>query len=381
MGGVGLTWGDDMNASRLKEILELLLRQEKEFNIQARMGEVSAALQGMVSAPPQQQAQLQTNFVQALANFRAQMDKMREQFQPAQIKLFDEIGASEFFSDDIGEEIAGWVRQNAGTLVVAHQSLQKLQSERQNFLTQITQTAQGLTKLGVKVYDLKPGEAEIGFLIPREIFENHLTPLIKELATVNRIIRAFSEAATGKVEPVEVRQISTTDPLFFFGINALTIAAIGGAVTWALNTWKQVEEIRKLRSGADKIEAFTPDEKEAFFGTKIKETIALETSKQTEKILAALPQDDGRRHEQKKAIEGALTSILARVERGMTVEIRLIPPPPTAAAKGQPPTVPPVFQDLQQIIPNLVFPKPEGTPVLELSPPEPKEDNKAAKKS
>ena len=89
---------------------------------------------------------------------------------------------------------------------------------------------------------------EIGITIPRKLFDNNLDGLIAELKEIRFILRAFSEVSTGSVEPVILRQISTTDPLFFLGMPAETIAAVGAAVTWVLSTWRQIEEIRNVRA-------------------------------------------------------------------------------------------------------------------------------------
>jgi hypothetical protein len=202
------------------------------------------------------------------------------------------------------------------------------------------------------------------------MFKNHLENLISELGTINRIIRIFSEIATGKPEPVEVDEISTSNPIFFFGLDPATIAMIGASVSWVLATWKQVEDIRKVRAETAKLNPFTPDEIEKFFGTKIKESVKSEVEKQAEKLLETISDNGGRRNELRNGLEWALDSLLARVERGMTVEIRLLPPP-VAAEEGKTPEVPAAFQDLQQIVPQLLFPSAKGEPVLKLPPAEP----------
>ncbi len=65
-----------------------------------------------------------------------------------------------------------------------------------------------------------------------------------------------------------------------------------------------------------------------------------------------------------------LQTILALVERGLEVEIRCLPPP-TQEGEGQEATIPPEFERLKEIIPQLVFPPVEGSSVLDLPPPEP----------
>src|SRR5205823_5912829 len=82
----------------------------------------------------------------------------------------------------------------------------------------------------------------------------------------------------------------------------------------------------------------------------------------------------GRQHELRTGLEWALDSILTRVERGMTVEIRFLPPPEAAAgatgeageagdATGR------AFETLKEIAPQLTFPPPEPVPIRPLPPP------------
>jgi len=243
--------------------------------------------------------------------------------------------------------------------------------QRAAYLQQVTQLRDSLKAIGIEASTLKTGDAEIGFLLPRSLFNNHLDELIKELRDIHRIIRAFSEATVGGVEEVEVRQISTSDPLFFFHLSVATIAAIGAAVTWALNTWKQVEEIRKVRADIQKTEVLTEKEASEIFDKKITEKIGAAI----EAKVNELAKDDGkpgRVKEQRADLAWALESIMAHVERGMIVEIRFLPPiPATADSTSTEESAPsnPDFAMLQQIVPQLVFPKMEGNPILKIPAP------------
>lgn len=368
-----------MNASRLLEIVQLLINTEKKKKIQDTLTEANSALSNLVSQPSQPSHQ--SEFATALEKLRTLMNDVREGFQPAQIKLLEEIGAAQYFTDDLATEISGWVTENVATPAVAQEKLTTLLSERETYLTEIRQLRENLVKVGIEVNGLEAGQAEIGFLLPRELFDNHLEHLLKELDVVKRIIRTFSEAATGSVEPIEVRQISTSDPLFFFGLAPETIALIGVSVTWALNTWKQAEEIRKIRAETEKIAAFKDDPIEKLFEDKIKAQIEQAVTAQTAEIMKEVKGDRERKNEQKNQIKWALESIISRVERGMIVEIRLLPPPIPKAAEGEePPQPPPVFGDLSRIVSQLVFPKMEGTPILRIPPSEPEPPKRPAAK-
>ncbi|HEY1382488.1 MAG TPA: hypothetical protein VGF43_02680, partial [Dongiaceae bacterium] len=257
---------------------------------------------------------------------------------------------------------------------------------RNAYLQNLRTANDTLGAIGIEAEQLEEGTAEIGFQIPRDLFHNNLEGLIKELTAIKRIIRAFSELTVRTPQPIEVRQISTSDPLFFFGLDPATIVTLGAAVTWALATWQKVENIRKTRAETQKIKSFTEEEIESFFGSKIKQTIAQEIEQRTTELVGGHDGKAGRKEEQRTYLRWALESVLARIERGMTVEIRFLPPPkPTEQvadstddeSSGKEET----FARLQEIRPQLVFPTPEENPVLKLPPTEPKPKNEARSKS
>lgn len=323
-------------------------------------------LQNLVNSP--NDAANQNSFSEASKNFEASLTRLRKNFQPAQIVQLEEIDAAKFFSDDIASYIRGIVASNAATLAVARDEIEKFRQEREQFIAQLKQLKGNLALLRIETDDLEAGEAEIGFLIPRKLFKNQLDQLIKELRELNRIIRAFSEATKGSIEPVEVRQISSSDPLFFFLLDPATIAAIGAAVTWALHTWKQLEEIREIRVRTERIDVLKnkkSDLSETFKST-MKEVVKQAVEEKTEEILRSAPDGSGRKHEQRSDISLALNSLLARIERGMTVEIRVLPPAQTAKEGETPEELPSDYQVLQNVADQLLFPKVEGDPILEL---------------
>lgn len=350
------------------EIVSLLLEAENDVDSQERLAAVSAALATLVSSPAE--PSYQRAFAASLDEFRSSLDQLRHRFQPAQVKILDEIGANKFFFTDLAGDIANWISRNPATPAVAQENLSKLVKDRAAFLSELEQLTTSLVAVGIETNGLKPSEAEIGFQLPRELFDNQLEKLIDELRVIRRVIRAFSEAATGSAQPIEVRQISTSDPLFFFGLDPFTIGLIGGAVAWALNTWKQVEEIRKIRAETAKIDALKNEPINEIFESSIKKTIEASIEAKTGELVGAITGKDARKNEQRTDLKWALESILARVERGMTVEIRMLPPvqksPEASDSKTQR-----QFDDLEQIADQLSFPKVAGDPVLALPPVEP----------
>jgi hypothetical protein len=202
-------------------------------------------------------------------------------------------------------------------------------------------------------------------LLPGSIFSNEFEELLKRLRDINRIIRAFSELATGGAEPIIVKQISTTDPQFFFGISVLTLAAVSKSVAWALETWKKVEEIRNLREQTQKLSTPLPDI-EGAFEKKIEETIKAAIATKTDEMLADIDGSAARAKEQKAHVSWALESLLAYIETGLTMEVRFKLPAESTPASEQSEDVARAFETLSNVAPKLSFPKADERPVFSL---------------
>jgi hypothetical protein len=357
-----------MNASRLREILDLLLDREEKFGVQENFRQLNQKLTELISQP--QNADFQSQFSVALEKLHEAAASVRATIEPAQIPLLQEIGADKYYVHDFPADISASIRDNPISPAVTQQKLNQFFGERENYIKRITQLRDNLQSLNIEASSLKEGDAEIGFLLPRSLFNNRLDQLIKELRDINRIIRSFSEATIGRVEEVEVRQISTSDPLFFFGLETQTIAALGLAVTWALNTWKQVEEIRRVKAETRKSGVLSEKEASEIFDKKITEKIDVAIQAKVDEIA----KDDlkpGRVKEQRTDLAWALESILAHVERGMIVEVRFLLSTPKAVQEGDTKAAAEAaaFETLRTIAPELVFPEMEGPPILKLQPP------------
>ena len=218
-------------------------------------------------------------------------------------------------------------------------------------------------KLGVAPDEIQPGEAEAAFTLPRSLFSNELGGLIDELKVVRRIIRALAEAATGSVERIEIGTISTTSPEFFFALNALTVAMIGRAVTWSLDTWKQIEDIRKIRAdlrkvGLDEVAGLT-EVLDGQITKKINEAV----DQKINDIIGVQDGVAGRKEEQRTDLIWALNALLQRIERGMTVKVNAIAP---SNNEGVDERTQRAFREISNLPNQLTFPTPTTQPVLDL---------------
>ncbi|RUW99886.1 hypothetical protein EOA30_23055, partial [Mesorhizobium sp. M8A.F.Ca.ET.059.01.1.1] len=313
-----------MNASRLREILEKALQIDLDLKLRKILNNVTTGLSDVVGSPSD--SGHQQTFASAVDQLRTALSEAATLLSPAEVERLRELGAADYFLPTMSEKIATWLAENPATPAVANEKLTELIGARNVFITEAEQLVGHLDHLDIKVQELEPGEAEIGFLLPRELFGNQFDRLIKELSVVNRIIGAFAEVATGSAETVEVRQISTSDPTFVLGLGLATIVAIGKSITWALDTWKRVDEIRRLKNEAAKVIALKGSAIEELFDKQIKDTVKEEIQKQVAAFLKESQADAGRKNELRTSLTWALESVLARVERGFAVEIRFLPP-------------------------------------------------------
>lgn len=205
-----------MNVERLYEIVAFLRRKDAELGMQTRLGNLNSHLSSLANQP-QNQSQ-QTNVSSALNDLFEAFENFERQISPAQTVLIEEINGSPYFSSQLAHQIKERLVENSITPAVVSAEVSSLTTERQTYLNKLTEVESGLQTLGVEKKEPQPGDVELGVLVPRTLFENHLGHLAQELAILNRIIRVFVEVSTGTGHEIEVRQISTTDPTFFLGI-------------------------------------------------------------------------------------------------------------------------------------------------------------------
>jgi prefoldin subunit 5 len=347
-----------MDAARLLSTAQALVADESRLDIANKIQTVINSLSNMSSQPGQPAYQIQLR--EALSTLLNITD-FKMTANPVFASYAAEIDAEEFFGPAMIENIARIIDENAMTPAAAQQQIQELASRRAQYVQGLYQLVNSLTQVHIKPEKLEPGESQIGFRIPRDIFGNELDGWIDELRVIRRVMRAFSELATGKSEDLQIGEISTTDPIIFLAAAAPTIALLGGAVSWSIDQWKKVEEVRKLRAETQKISDQSGGALDALvadFDQRI--TSMIDTSIEAHaKALVQPGEVAGRGHEQVNDITYALRALTARVERGMTIELRFLPPAPDANGE-----VPQAYVDIEKIVPTLAFPPTAGDPVI-----------------
>lgn len=361
-----------LNTNKLRELVERILQVEAKANTQTALHQLANALASLASSP--QNADYQTQLATAIKLFANSTDKFQTAFSPTDYERVLEL-SQDGFSPIMLEEIIATISENAMSPTVANNFVQNLHDTRNEVFTRLRELQTTLDYFNFGYVEPESGHAELGFQIPRDLFSNSLPGFIKELRDLELIIKFFSEAELGQYEPAQIGSISTTDPLVFVGMAEPVAKAIGLAVSWAVATWLGVEKIRKLRAETAQLKSFTEDEVENIFGTKIKQEIKAAVDSKVAEIVANSKAPQAQRPELEAHLTKALEALLAKIERGMTVELRIGPPPADDNIADDEQDAAQSRQELIDIQASLVFPKASDNPILAI--PELKDDKLA----
>ncbi len=188
------------------------------------------------------------------------------------------------------------------------------------------------------------------------------------------VVDSASLIVSGRASVVNLGQLSTSDPLVTLLLDPKIVMMIGGFVTWALNTWKQIEEIRSLRSKSAKKNGL--DEITALLEKKVKERIDIEIEKHaTELVSSQKAKGD---HELTRRIERTLRMLLQRVERGYHVYI-MLPDKPEDEKIERSKEEDSLFSKLFDLQHSLQFPPANEDPMLALTSDLQEDENKQEK--
>ena len=367
-----------MNTSKLIELAQLLIEQDAQCNLQSNLTAVYNAIANLVSSPGQPEFQKQ--FSQAYVSLNSSVKDLMSSLTPTQLDLISEIGGGPYFTEEMDKQIVEWNNENSLTPAVVQQKIAALMTARADYIANLNQLLSGMKKIGLEAGALQPGQAELGFLLPRPLFKNDFSDLITELDTVKKILNFFAEAMTGSSESIQVQQISTSDPIFGLIVNSVTAYGVMKAITWAVSTCKTVDEIRVIRLKTATTKIYTEDELKSMFDDKIEEILVKRVTEQVSAIMQDKSPKVVNSNELEVKLTWALNNILYRIERGMRVELRFLPLEEQGATDNAAIKTKQMSDELVMMEKTLIFPKITGEPVLKLPPPLENEKNSTKKK-
>jgi hypothetical protein len=353
-----------MDASILRALLAKVLKFENEYKIQTYLDETVSHVSNMASAP--QEPSYQTNFAESFKKLKSSLLKMSDALTPGDWDRLAEITSDNDFSVDLSDGIEEIISQNAATPAVIRDHITEISQNRSDEITRYKNLLNELTYFGFEPTENNIDEGQIGFKIPREIFHNNLPDLIGELNFIRKFVRLVAESEGEEPDKIEVGEISTTDPVFWLIVAYGVAKSVGKLTDWCLDTWKKVEDIRHVRAQTAQLQSFSAEEVDQIFGTKIQAQVDASIQEKVDQLTYEVA-DQARKHELQNGLRPALRQFLARVERGMTVDVRYLPAQSEAGENDEVVEVQEERKgEIHDVAAKLVFRRPVGEPVLQI---------------
>ncbi len=282
------------------------------------------SLQNQVNQP--QQPNFQKEVSEHLITIKTTLtDSPSDTFSPAWRKVLEELQFDDYLGTYLLTKINNVFTRNEITPSVALDELSEIFARLSEIDQSLKKILEGFSTLDIGEDELQPGECEVGVLIPRDAFNNNIEDLSKELKEINFIFGTFEEIATGKRGGLKLRDLSSSDPSFFFDVLPKVAAFTAVAVERLIASYKQILEIRKLKMELQKQKVPT----ESLKGIEDPANTVLE--KGIKKLMPELTgefgvtEDRGRKNELKSALKISLNKLANRIDKGFNIEVRAAP--------------------------------------------------------
>ena len=314
-----------MNAERLHAICIDLKESIESVALPNKLKQVVSNLQNIVNNPQDSGQQ------QALSNNLATLYEALEDFptnyySPAWHQTLDELGGSQILGSELEENIRHILETNQITPATAHQEIQKLFQELQQFVSAINGVITAFDQLKIGAEELEPGECEVGILVPRKAVHNNIQEFGKELQDLNFIFGTFSELASGNRETFQIKTISSSELMVFLAAVPPVAACVAHAAEKLINLYKTLLEIKKLKG--DLLKQGVEEEKMEGINEHANSLMSNGVEDLTKEVVAEYYQgnDGQRKNELTNAVRIALNRLANRIDQGFNIEVRAEPP-------------------------------------------------------
>jgi hypothetical protein len=327
------------------------------------MQNMVGALQAVVN---QSNAATQQNLASSLgALYAAVSDTDSDKFSPTWRQILREIGGDCFFGKALKEHIETVLAKNQITPAVALRELLQTLEKLQRFEGALNSAASAFQQFGIGDEKLRPGECEVGVLIPRQAVKNQLLDFSEELKELGFILNTFSEVATGKPDQLEIRTLSSSDLLVYLQASAPYAACLAVAIERIVALYKQLLEIRKLHQEIRK--QGVPEKETTGIEKYANELMQKGIQNASEEIVNEYYQqaEKGRKNELTIAVRLAMSKIANRIDHGFNLEVR-VEPLAKDDTESQNEQLQKAVAAIQSATANMQFLKLEGEPLLKL---------------
>jgi hypothetical protein len=353
-----------MNAERLHAIAVALYKEMTDNNTVEKLQNLVESLQNVVNNPHPSHQQNLANSLKVM--YATVTDTPSDKFSPTWRQILTDIDGEDLFGQTLKTSIESIFARNQITLAVAMEELQQLHNRLKIFKIALNGCISAFQEFNIGDEKLTSGECEVGILIPRQAVDNHLLNFADELKDLSFIFNTFSEVATGKIDGLSIKTISSSDLLVYLSAAAPYAACLAVAIERTVSLYKQLLEIRKLHQEL-RVQG-VPDNQtsgiENYANQLIEkgiETVSKEIVEQFYK-----ENDKGRKNELTTAVRVSLNMLANRIDKGFNLEVRVEPMAKEETEDADKADTQQFINLIQAATKNMRFLKLDGNPILKL---------------
>jgi len=311
-----------MNIETINKLAKDLVEENSKLKTLTHFQNVITTLNSIVTQP--NQPQHQTSLTTSLNNFyKATENSIVNELSPAWYQILVELNIADIFGIILKNRVEKILSTNSITPANAKQELDLIFKKLNKTIKGFENTVQGLKSLNIGFNELKKDECEIGILIPRSFIHNNLEEFGKEIKELTFIFNNFSEFFHGKKIPLELKTLSTTDPLITYATVTAIAAGIAKTTGFLIDNYKKLLEIKKLKNelknqGLSETELKGIDDHSNDYMIRKIDELITELDEKYNVI-----KDAGRKKEVLNGLRISLNKIANRIDNGFNFEVRV----------------------------------------------------------
>lgn len=301
-----------MDASKLLNIL-LDLTSDSEKSI-------TDTMTALVSSISSSQSTEISNNLQNLK--KAFEHSISNEYSPSNLKIFQTIGAGDYFGLTGYKKLEELLNKNSYNVQKTVADLQKFIQKRADYMTLIKSVSDSLKKLNIYPHFHSDNIYEIGLLIPKELTNNKIINVTKELNRWDKVFKTLTELTTGSSDDTEINFVNNGSLEFFIDNGPHIAACLAFAVERIIALYKKIIEIRSAKEKLKELGVSIGEQREIEKQEKDILNKGIESiASDIVKTFAKKQIDAGRVNELKVAMKGHVTYIVKCIGGGMVIEI------------------------------------------------------------
>ena len=304
-----------MNITRATDVARVVL-DYFQSNPDTLIGKVASTLNATTVQNAKPQAL--ENYKQALEEARSLREAPKSLRSPTALTVLTEMQITHLIGDQLVQKLDDILLENRLTPKLVIAELNALKSDITAAKKQLTSFVNSAESLGLSATQSDSDEAEIGIVLPRQLFDNNLEGLAEELASWDKHLRKISEIVDQNAASLRIRIVQTSALTLFLASTIGQAAAITAIIVGLTTVYKNILDIRLKSKELENLNVPKGAIKEI---EKHEQKIVDQTIDQLVNSLMGLYKgDEGRKNELDGFAKLAVRFIANRIDRGATLE-------------------------------------------------------------